>query len=320
MLSRYVLSVIDNSWPPCIAVPCSSGPYGAYLLGIPDSIVPHAIPEYLKPGWVRVSLNYFISDHEAEYIVEAVKLVAEKGHLLLPYYKFNEENGKWSNTSRGSIRLKSLADLDLLRVSIVGGNKAGSRRESTMHLAPGQRQAAEDTRHNVMRDQLQAARLLIERVAAAAPPAATRTCPKAQADEQRWYMLPGDVLGEMDNAFPTGKWETGVEYLPSLTRSATTSTSYYSSIEIDGRKAPFLSMPWYSTGSRVAGRVPGKTYMNENAVRARAGFLNATGWISAFLILFLPDAYGIRPFTIIKYLAGVALWEVIILQSLMHHG
>ena len=283
-------------------------------MGIPDSIVPDAVPEYLKPGWVRVSLNYFISDNEAEYIVEAVKLVAEKGHLLLPYYKFNEENGRWSNTSRGSVRLKSLADLDLL-----GDKKAGSRRESTMHLSPGQRQAAEETRHNIMRDQLQAARLLIDRVAAVAPPPAFPTCPKAQADEQRWYLLQGDVLGEMDNdAFPTGKWEPGVEYLPSLAKSTAASASYYSYIEIDGRKAPFLSTPWYSAGSRVAGKVPGKMYMNENAVRARAGFLNATGWISAFLILSLPS-YGIRPFTVIKYLAGVALWEVIIPHCPMHH-
>ena len=70
---------------------CScAGPYGHRLLGIrPDHS--QALREEitrgcdgLKPGWVRVNFNYFISAAAARFIVDAVDLVAAEGHRLLP--------------------------------------------------------------------------------------------------------------------------------------------------------------------------------------------------------------------------------------------
>ncbi|HMA47452.1 MAG TPA: aminotransferase class V-fold PLP-dependent enzyme, partial [Frankiaceae bacterium] len=70
---------------------CScAGPYGHRLLGI-DLERSHAFErqiavgcEGIKPGWVRVNLNYFISEAVCDYIVEAVCLVADEGAKLLP--------------------------------------------------------------------------------------------------------------------------------------------------------------------------------------------------------------------------------------------
>ena len=45
--------------------------------------------EGIKPGWVRVSFNYFISEATFQYIVDAVHLVATHGWLLLPEYRFD---------------------------------------------------------------------------------------------------------------------------------------------------------------------------------------------------------------------------------------
>jgi hypothetical protein len=44
---------------------------------------------------VRVNFNYFISATVFEYIVEAVRFVAEHGWRFLPDYRFNLATGLW---------------------------------------------------------------------------------------------------------------------------------------------------------------------------------------------------------------------------------
>ncbi|MDG4820995.1 aminotransferase class V-fold PLP-dependent enzyme [Asanoa sp. WMMD1127] len=81
---------------------CScAGPYGHRLLGI-DLDHSHRFErevmagrEGIKPGWVRVSFNYFLTDAVCRYIVEAVDLVARDGWKLLPDYRFDPYSGLW---------------------------------------------------------------------------------------------------------------------------------------------------------------------------------------------------------------------------------
>ncbi|WP_309708298.1 aminotransferase class V-fold PLP-dependent enzyme [Pseudolysinimonas sp.] len=81
---------------------CScAGPYGHRLLGI-DIETSHEFEreiargcEGIKPGWVRVNFNYFISDTVFRYIVQAVELVADLGWKLVPQYRFSLETGLW---------------------------------------------------------------------------------------------------------------------------------------------------------------------------------------------------------------------------------
>jgi selenocysteine lyase/cysteine desulfurase len=81
---------------------CScAGPYGHRLLGIDiarshefEREITHGC-EGIKPGWVRVNFNYFISDAVFEYIVAAVDLVAEQGWKLTPQYHFDAASGRW---------------------------------------------------------------------------------------------------------------------------------------------------------------------------------------------------------------------------------
>ena len=81
---------------------CScAGPYGHRLLGIDlgrsnefEREIAHGC-EGIKPGWVRVNFNYFISDAVFEYIVSAVALVAEHGWKLTPQYRFDQTTGRW---------------------------------------------------------------------------------------------------------------------------------------------------------------------------------------------------------------------------------
>ncbi len=81
---------------------CScAGPYGHRLLHI-DEETSHAFErliaagyEGMRPGWVRVNFNYFIDPAVADYIVEAVQLIARDGWKLLPDYRFDAMSGLW---------------------------------------------------------------------------------------------------------------------------------------------------------------------------------------------------------------------------------
>src|SRR4029453_7602822 len=85
---------------------CScAGPYGHHLLGI-DLERSHEFEreitggcEGIKPGWVRISFNYFVSEAVFEYVVRAVALVADHGHKLAPQYSFDPATGLWQHRS-----------------------------------------------------------------------------------------------------------------------------------------------------------------------------------------------------------------------------
>lgn len=51
--------------------------------------------EYLRPGFCRVSLPFFMSDSELAFVLEALKMVATEGWKILPQYIVNPETGQW---------------------------------------------------------------------------------------------------------------------------------------------------------------------------------------------------------------------------------
>ncbi len=81
---------------------CScAGPYGHRLLGI-DLEQSHEFEsqitsgcEGIKPGWVRVNFNYFVSDAVVDHIIESVLFIAQFGYLFLTDYHFNPDTGLW---------------------------------------------------------------------------------------------------------------------------------------------------------------------------------------------------------------------------------
>ncbi len=94
---------------------CScAGPYGHRLLGIDlaHSMKYHeaikAGAEGIKPGWIRLNFNYFISDEVFRFIVRAVEIIADHGWRLLCHYTFNPDTGVW--------RHRNLASVEVLRL------------------------------------------------------------------------------------------------------------------------------------------------------------------------------------------------------------
>jgi selenocysteine lyase/cysteine desulfurase len=81
---------------------CScAGPYGHRLLGI-DIETSHEFEreiargcEGIKPGWVRINFNYFISETVFRFLLDAVDLVATDGWRLLSDYAFEPASGLW---------------------------------------------------------------------------------------------------------------------------------------------------------------------------------------------------------------------------------
>jgi selenocysteine lyase/cysteine desulfurase len=101
---NFVVAVLNDLFGIQSRGGCScAGPYGHRLLGI-DLERSHEFEreitggcEGIKPGWVRVNFNYFLSDAVANYLVAAVRLVAREGWRLLGDYRFDVATGIWTH-------------------------------------------------------------------------------------------------------------------------------------------------------------------------------------------------------------------------------
>jgi len=103
---NFVVAVLNDLFGIQSRGGCScAGPYGHRLLGIDldrshefEREITHGC-EGIKPGWVRINFNYFISDAVFTYLVEAVQLVARYGWRLLEDYRFDPASGVWRHHS-----------------------------------------------------------------------------------------------------------------------------------------------------------------------------------------------------------------------------
>jgi selenocysteine lyase/cysteine desulfurase len=159
---------------------CScAGPYGHRLLGI-DLDTSHRFEEVvasgcegIKPGWVRVSFNYFTSEEEFRFILDAVHLVATEGWKLLPLYQFDPVTGVWRHAAGLPEPPMSLADLSYTE---------GTPRFTTQrHGEPLARVA----------DYLEAARGIFDGSASVSSPGIELP---NQIERLRWFLLPGEAV------------------------------------------------------------------------------------------------------------------------------
>jgi selenocysteine lyase/cysteine desulfurase len=171
---------------------CScAGPYGHRLLGI-DIETSHEFEreisrgcEGIKPGWVRVNFNYFISEAVFEFILDAVELIASDGWRLIPQYAFEPATGLWRHAG-GVVE----APLSLNDIRYQDGRMTYA---SHRHREPESR----------LRDHLAAARNLLaeppEPLAAAVEGSATLAVgPDFEA--LRWFWLPHEVAARAASA------------------------------------------------------------------------------------------------------------------------
>jgi len=167
---------------------CScAGPYGHRLLGI-DRAHSRALRKEIsngcdgvKPGWVRVNFNYFISAAAADFIMDAVDMVASDGHRLLPDYRFNPRTGLWRHAT--GITPAGITKPPL-RLSELCYGPDGELAYPTCRA-----RAEEDVFPGYLRD----ARALFASRAAEVPDGPTGLTPGIEA--LRWFPLPPACLG-----------------------------------------------------------------------------------------------------------------------------
>jgi selenocysteine lyase/cysteine desulfurase len=161
---------------------CScAGPYGHRLLGI-DLETSHEFEreitrgcEGIKPGWVRVNFNYFISEAVFSFILDAVDLVATEGWHLLPDYTFDPASGLWHHRDGRPEPPASLRD-----VSYAGGRMTWP---SHRHHEPESRLAA----------YLDEAREILARPPRPAAPSMVEGAVGEDFEALRWFWLPEEV-------------------------------------------------------------------------------------------------------------------------------
>ena len=94
-----------------------AGPYGHRLLGIDldrskefeREIVRGC--EGIKPGWVRVNFNYFLSETQFQFILDAIHLIANEGWRLIPHYNFNPDTGEWRHRAHNPADVLRLGEV-----------------------------------------------------------------------------------------------------------------------------------------------------------------------------------------------------------------
>ena len=169
---------------------CScAGPYGHRLLGIDLGTSQEFEREILrgcegiKPGWVRVNFNYFISEAVFDFILKGVHFIAEHGWKLLPDYVFEPTTGIWSHRRGLPKPVHRLTD-----VSYESG-----------HFEYGTWVAKEP--ESALAQYLDEARRIVDEVASRRP-SSVGPSPALSADFEtlRWFPLPHEVLPEASGA------------------------------------------------------------------------------------------------------------------------
>jgi hypothetical protein len=179
----FVVALLNDLFGIQVRGGCScAGPYGHALLDM-DMTYSRALEAeitqgnaILRPGWVRLNFNYFIADAEFDYLVEAIKLVAEQGWRMLPFYHFDTEAGTWRYENRKQLPSHNLSSLSFTeycsqprQTEVSGGANYTESLSDYLSLA-------RKTLHNTCPDAGTSVLTLSEK-----------------AEALRWFVLPQDV-------------------------------------------------------------------------------------------------------------------------------
>jgi len=177
---NFVVAVLNDLFGIQARGGCScAGPYGHALLGIDLERSQEFEREIgrgcegIKPGWVRVNFNYFISDTVADYIIEAVRLVAREGWRLLGDYDFDARSGLWRHHDgpvEPPLRLRQVG-FESGRLTYPKQQDRAGEEVLAEHLAEGRRILADTT-----------------------PPGCPDGRVNADFDQLRWFDLPETSL------------------------------------------------------------------------------------------------------------------------------
>lgn len=134
---------------------CScAGPYGHRLLDLDEAataLYREAVNggfAGLRPGWVRVSLHWSMTDEEREYLIEAVRFLSAEAERFLPLYRFDPATGGWAlREGSGATQLVSMTGGAALRPHML----AGAAQIAASHVSKGAKPQALPVRYAEVR-------------------------------------------------------------------------------------------------------------------------------------------------------------------------
>jgi len=195
---NYVAALLNDLFGIQARAGCScAGPYGHRLLGI-DLQTSKAFEreiiggcEGIKPGWVRVNFNYFLSEEVFTFLIEAVHLVANHGWKLLPHYRFDAEAGFWFHRDGRPTPAMRLHDVTY---------RSGSLEYRARHATEPEW---------VLSSYLDRARTVLEE---AVREACDPETPELSEDFEslRWFPLPAEALRELRGDIPPRSGEHSI--------------------------------------------------------------------------------------------------------------
>lgn len=103
----FVAGLLDHLFGIQNRAGCScAGPYGHRLLNIGReqserfrALIQKGIGG-IKPGWVRVTVPFYATEQDVEFLVSAIEFVAEHGRTLVPLYELSWDDGVWRHRER----------------------------------------------------------------------------------------------------------------------------------------------------------------------------------------------------------------------------
>ncbi len=180
---NFVVAVLNDLFGVQSRGGCAcAGPYGHRLLGI-DAERSHELErevargcEGIKPGWVRVNFNYFISGQVFDFIVAAVDMVATDGWKLLPQYDFDAATGQWHHRDGGGAAPLSLHDLSYADAQLSYDVARATASENDFAGYLKMAQAAMEAAHTAL-----------------LPEGDDVAARSADFEHLRWFPLPGEI-------------------------------------------------------------------------------------------------------------------------------
>jgi hypothetical protein len=85
----------------------------------------------LKPGFTRVSFNYFLPQEEVDFIIDALIWISKNAQGIIPHYDFNPETGQWFSKSLGQGNMQKCRSFNASTTSLFAIFSEGAARKAT---------------------------------------------------------------------------------------------------------------------------------------------------------------------------------------------
>lgn len=116
---------------------CScAGPYGHRLLGIGREESERFRAQIqrglngIKPGWVRLTIPFYATEDDLEFLLRAIEFVADHGEMFVPLYRLDWRDGVWRHIER------PMPDVEPIELTVAALEEAAQSFAAGDHEAP----------------------------------------------------------------------------------------------------------------------------------------------------------------------------------------